>query len=478
MSQFSENTFDLWRRLYQIHDARHARGLPVSLLAFAIHRNLTNYARGQILALPTFDGATPPARPLHLQQGVPPASLRYDYSTDPNYLLFQAAGTGNIGLAHLLLSKGARLRFTRDEIIRKMTREYNNAHTFPIGSIRHWGEAALARAIFCDRPQMVTFLLDQGALPVQLISRAFTMIWAASAGVIRCRILSLDSISLSLKRSRVSVSRKSLTVRRDPASRSGPSHPKGPEAADVVTDSDPDEPPVTKTSLQHAVRYFNSLSYAIEIRSFGTFAAILPFVQANPEMRLYLNRALIQAASGGDDMQTYVSELLRHGADATATLQGHDCNAGIQALRNPCYALVAAASNRVTSTAVIMALLQAGADPNFETPWDPGMGWCRARGSDNLEPHGRPIDILLEQLSLAATAAREEHLVNSARLMIKYGAKIDHDKWDTCTTPERKGQLQARIFPNGEGLAESALEKKKNDKVPAPNYRVLFAPGF
>jgi len=94
MKRFSGTTFELWRRLYQVHEVSLARRLPVNILGLAIAQGLHKYAEEQINAL-SFEQSDPS-----------------DYTKNLDYLLFEVAQTRNIHLAELLLSRGATLQPT------------------------------------------------------------------------------------------------------------------------------------------------------------------------------------------------------------------------------------------------------------------------------------------------------------------------------------------------------------------------------
>ncbi|KAM7201196.1 hypothetical protein V8F20_004942 [Naviculisporaceae sp. PSN 640] len=459
MSRFAETVFDIWRRLYQIHGARLAKGLPVTFLGLAITEGLTKYAEQEILAMPDVSPAPTPSAAIPLCENRDLKS-HYDYSRDPNYLLFEAAKEGNVQLGRLLISKGATVRPTTDELRKRSPGSVRSTgkNRYPLGSIRHWGEAALARAVLYDRADMVTFLLSNGASVAQDLSGAFTMGWVASGGIKRCQILSLDAISLSLKRSRVSVRGYGYTVRNGSVSGSGLFLP--PHGHSSSTGKSQTPGPISDDIDMFP---YNALSHAISIRSFHAFTALLPFIQAAPELGRSLNAALIQAAGGGDEMHIYVVQLLSHGADATWTKPGFRCTSGPLANRFACYALVAAAAN-TGDPAIIMSLLQAGADPNFKTPWHKikYSEYCRLFPSS--EAHHRPIDILLQQLSqVSSDSEREERLISSTRLMLRYGARVDHKRWHEYLghigDTRRESQLLSKIFPEGGDMLQGLSDE-------------------
>ncbi|KAM7213043.1 hypothetical protein V8F06_011597 [Rhypophila decipiens] len=446
MAQFSIAVFDIWRRLYQIHEAKLARTLPVTLLGLAISQGLNKYAKQQIVALPP--------HPVQRHES------GYDHSRDPDYLLFEAARVGNVHLADLLISRGARTKLTSDELRTKTPDGgISQGIPYPLGTLRHWGESALARAVIHDQGEMVIFLLKHGASVAQELSSGFQIGWAGPGGIKRCRILSLDAISLSLKRSRVSIKNSGLSVRYGSISRSGPSSfsSQGPWNTGIPPDGSPGppasstDPPASGLPGFGAIEpysfrsiHYNALSHAIAFRSFSAFTAMLPFTHPRN-----LHNALIRAAGGGDEMHPYVMELLHHGADATWSGPEASCTQEPGQGRTYCCALVAATANR-NSTAIIMALLQAGADPNFKKPCYRVVVKVNKKERITMTsdvPHEVPIDLLIRELTLVAHQGSEDTLVNSARLMLRYGGRIDYNIWDGYVTPERKGHLMAKLFP-------------------------------
>ena len=419
MNQFSGKTFELWRRLYQIHQPSDARTLPVNLLGLAIAAGLRRYAEYRILALP----------PQHPRTPAYWSDRSYDYSQDLDYLLFEAARAGDVHSARLLISRGARVWLEADEMRRPP--EQDGRIRYPLGSLRHWGEAALSRAVAYDRGEMVTFLLSSGASTVQKLTCGFNYGWVVSGGIKRCRVLSLDAISLTLKRSRLSVS----------GGRSYYSIAGGSSRSAAQTGTS--RPALTTINGRDFVGS-DALSFAIRRGSRGAFTAILPFATA-ARLQETLNAALAQAARNAGD-KDYVVELLRCGADATWYRRGDSCESGGK--MTACYALSEAVLSR--SAANITALLQSGADPNFDIPADAcSREHLDRQGIPIPVPHKSPMDLLMEHLTTAATneGNLDEKYTNLARLMLRYGARIDHHRWGVYVRPERKAYIMSKLFP-------------------------------
>jgi len=88
--------------------------------------------------------------------------------------------------------------------------------------------------------------------------------------------------------------------------------------------------------------------------------------------------------------------------------------------------------------------------PNFQIPADAcsreHLNW---QGEPIPVPHKSPMDLLMEHLTMAATneGNLEEKYTNLARLMVRYGARIDHQRWDVYVGPEKKAYIMSKLFP-------------------------------
>ena len=440
LDRFKGLPFDLWRRLYQVHNPYHGRRMPVTMLALALETGLNRYALSEIEAIGNYT---------RLQSSVSNLPL--------HYLLFAAAKLGNIDIVDRLLAKGIPLVPDDDYWMRLLDlASYDPAsHSKDsilrpqLGSLRHWGQACLCRAVHFDHANLVQYLINHGVKVSMLLPILPTPQWLETGGLYRTQVISSDRLSSSLRRSRVSISRghtysasdtntssevSSSTSRFLEISEAARSYDLQTDGAQAFLDS--------VLSVQYHV-----LDHAIERRSHNVVVALMDFVDTRIS-RSELSSALILACQRGESRS--VKALIDRGADAAWSRLGQNC-----LLKNavPCYALTYA--THAANFEDVALLLQAGADPNIHL-----------LNSACNPPHGSPLGVAIQSLAKSPDNLSRQAVVTK---LLQHGGELrmnmcDDSSWaellpflsDNLETPSVHTDLLAiiRSKVNSQGITK------------------------
>jgi len=360
--------FDLWRRIFQIHNPTRARKMPTDKLALALEAGLERYAESQVRELDS--------RPL----GDSAAYSLKQTRMYLNYLLFATAKKGSTRVADILLQKGACLipepGFSRG--VRFLPPVQNTEKIrVEIGSLRHWGQGAFARAVHFDQAELAELFIARGGSMETKTLVPLTPQWLETGGIIRMRVLAqpaffADANSTSLRRSRRTI--------------------KGEKVFPCSEDGSQTQFQGGFTGLQLINRYYGdcardgimpyhpphlgvykAITHAVERKSYRVLTTLLTISRA-VNIQHELDLALIRATELG--IERCVTILLEYGADARFSSAQKCSNT-----RPSCYALLAAVDRG--DVGIVSALLRAGFDPNFTSP-------CCGR---------RSVDLAVERLS-------------------------------------------------------------------------------
>jgi hypothetical protein len=392
INSFSVVQFDLWRRLFQIHNPTEGRKMPVNLLAVALETGLSRYALEEIRTIP---GST------RLLSG--PIDLPF------HYLLFAAAKLGDIEIVQNLLAKGAPLapdEYYGSGLLDIPPPSLDTPMQARIGSLRHWGQASFCRAVHFDRSELVGFFLDHGVSLTMNTPVPISKLWLETGGIYQTKVLSRAAGFGNLQRSRRSVSRGRTFVQGEQDdSWSIQSTPWMEKLYQNVQKYCLQED--TKDSVWESVSFaeYQALNHAIERRSYEVLSTLIDFAKAKG-LRSELNQALVLASHLG--LPRAVKALLQGGAEATWSRRGRHC---LWREGKPCCSLIPAAENGYFENVAL--LLRAGADPNFSSP----KTICQ-------EPHGNPLDVAIHKLTTYTDNEKYQAVVT---LMLQYGGRINPD---------------------------------------------------
>jgi len=385
--------FDLWRRLFQIHNPARARRMPTDPLAMAVEFGLERYAESQIKSLPS---------PSDLE-----ATDTSQMRSYANYLLFAVAKQGNTTLADILFKKGASLNPRQGAFWRVRFLPPDARTMVPraeIGSLRHWGQGAFARAVHFDHVELVELFMARGAMMKMETLVTMSLPWLQTGGVVRMRILAepamfTDANSNSLRRSRLTVKDAKAFSRTDD-SPGGGKLSSAPILAHIEkchrdqsyyeTYEIPNVPPT--------YGHYKAISHAVQRRSFRVLTKLLS-TPTTANIQHDLDLALIQAAELG--VEQCVTVLLKFGADAKFS-SVENCSRG----RSGCYALLAAIGR--DDVGIVSALLRAGSDPNL-------LSSCCQK---------RPIDLALERLHRYPRNSMVQAVIFQ---VVQYGGQLPND---------------------------------------------------
>jgi hypothetical protein len=380
------SSFDLWRRLFQIHNRTRGRKLPVNKLALAIEAGLEMYVAEEIKS---------PESSL-MAQG------NSTFHKFKNLLLFSVAKTGNTRIAELLLQSGA-IPYLNESYASELRAQLQGPKV-KLGYLRHWGQAALPRAIHFDQTELAMLLVRYGALLVMSTTVPLTSMWLETGGIAQMQVF-----SQGLGVPQTFTSGRSMTV-----GRSGRRFVGG-EVSDL--------PWATRNSswIENILLIFakndsarnedictseyHALAHAVRRGSYRTLSQLLTIARSQG-LSEEINSTLIIAVERG--REEYVTLLLENGANPAWSRPGKDCLKSEES----CCALLLAANK--AEPAMVTALMEAGADPNFQSHWES----CRTpRG----HPHVRPIDIAVEKLVTFPQHPNHRFIISQ---MIQYGGNI------------------------------------------------------
>jgi len=419
INELSWTQFDLWRRLFQIHNPKQGRKIPLMRLAVALEAGLDRYALEELQALP--------ASSCFLNQpGHPPFDL--------NYLLFATAKCGNVELVKLLLHKGAALRPDEDygfELLGFFGRQrsptpfpvlphlgmsptlgplnpFMNNRDPPICTLRHWGLASFCRAVHFNHDELVKFFLDCGITLSMKLPLPMTRLWLDNGGIYQMEVLAGDAgTGSSVRRSRTSViggRRITQGEFSDPLRALEPANTDEwtrqiYDSVEAYQNQDPKTPLWTILSTAK----YDAFTHAVE-RGSNAVLSVLIDVAKKKRLTEELNSALITASQLGSPRS--VRTLIEGGADASWSRVGTNC----LEVGSACCALIPAIQRGHFE--IVSLLLQARADSNF------------SGSSVSCRDHGRPIDVATQRLVAYPHNRAYQTII---RQMLQYGGQLKTD---------------------------------------------------